>query len=52
MKRTSGLPFLVIGIAFLTIGAGGRRAFATIGLAFIAIGIVFMIRQRRAGRPR
>lgn len=46
MRRGNGLPFLIIGLAFLALGASGRRAFLAIGLAFLALGVVFMVRQR------
>jgi hypothetical protein len=46
MRKGTGLPFLIIGLAFLALGASGRRAFLAIGLAFLALGIVFMVRQR------
>jgi len=44
-RSRAALPFLVIGIAFLALGAGGRRPFVAIGLVFVVIGI---IRARRA----
>ena len=43
----AGAPFLVLGFAFVAIGASGQRAFVVIGMAFIVIGIV---RGSRAGR--
>lgn len=48
-RRGAGVPFLVIGLAFLILGASGRRAFLAIGLAFLVLGIVFLMRQPRAG---
>lgn len=45
-----GAPFLIIGLAFLVLGASGRRAFVAIGLAFLVIGIVFLARQRRGAQ--
>lgn len=42
-------PFMVIGIAFLTLGIIGQRAFLGIGLAFLVLGIIFLARQRRVG---
>jgi hypothetical protein len=44
--RGIGFPFLAIGVAFLVLGATGRRAFLAIGLAFLALAIVFIARQR------
>jgi hypothetical protein len=44
------MSFVIIGIAFLAIGASGRRSFVGIGAAFVAIGMVFLMRHRRAGR--
>lgn len=44
-----GAPFLVIGIAFITLGAIGQRAFLAIGLAFLVLGIILSARGRRAG---
>jgi hypothetical protein len=46
MHKGIAVPFLIIGLAFLALGASGRRAFIAIGLAFLVIGIVFMARQR------
>jgi hypothetical protein len=42
--RAAG-PFLAIGIAFLALGATGRRPFLALGLTFIIIAII------RARRP-
>ena len=49
MKKKSGVPFIVMGLAFLAIGASGQRAFFGIGAAFLAIGLVFVMREKRAG---
>lgn len=49
MTSKAGIPFLVIGIAFVAIGISTQRAFLAIGLAFVALGIVLLARQRRAG---
>lgn len=47
MKPKAGLPFLVIGIAFIALGISGQKAFIAIGIAFLAIGAVLIARQRR-----
>ena len=49
MKGKPGIPFLVMGVAFLAIGASGQRVFLGIGAAFLAIGVAFLLRQKRAG---
>jgi hypothetical protein len=49
MKPKPGLPFLVMGLAFVAIGASGQRAFLGIGTAFLAIGLVMLMREKRAG---
>jgi hypothetical protein len=46
-RQNVGIPFLTVGIAFVALGAAGRRAFLAIGLAFIALGLVMLIRHRR-----
>lgn len=50
-KRLQGLPFFVIGLAFLILGATSRsqRAFLGVGVAFLAIGASFAARARRSG---
>jgi hypothetical protein len=48
-RKSIGIPFLVIGIVFLILGATGRRAFVAIGIVFIVLGIVLSTRQRRTG---
>jgi hypothetical protein len=52
MKRTPGMAFLIIGVAFLALGASGRRAFLGIGVAFFAIGVAFLARERRGRGPK
>ncbi len=48
-KRTPALAaFLVIGIAFITIGMSGNSAFIPIGCAFIVIGVAGIARSRKA----
>ena len=42
----AAIPFLAIGIAFLVLGAAGRKAFIAIGCAFIVIAILRMARHR------
>jgi hypothetical protein len=49
VPRPASISFIVIGIAFLAIGAAGQRNFQAIGVAFLAIGIALLVRQRRAG---
>ena len=48
MKPKVGLPFLVIGIACITLGISGQKAFIAIGIVFMAIGAAMIARQRRA----
>ena len=48
MKPKAGIPFLVIGIAFITLGISGQKAFIGIGIVFMAIGAAMLARQRRA----
>jgi len=45
-RKTLGIPFLVVGIVFLTLGATGRRAFVAVGIVFIVLGIALLARQR------
>lgn len=47
--KSIGAPFLVIGIAFITLGAIGQRAFLAIGLAFLVLGIILLASRSRAG---
>ena len=49
MKGKPGIPFLILGVAFLAIGVSGQRGFWGIGAAFLAIGVAMLVRQRRAG---
>ncbi len=49
MKGNPGIPFLIMGVAFLVIGTFGQHAFVGIGAAFLAIGVAFLVRQKRAG---
>lgn len=49
MKPGPGVPFLVIGIAFIALGISGQRAFIAIGVAFLALGAALLFRQRRVG---
>lgn len=48
MKPKAGIPFLVIGIAFIALGISGQKAFIAIGIVFMAIGAALLLRQRRA----
>lgn len=45
--RKAPLPFLVIGIVFIAIGASGQRALLYVGLAFLAIAVAFLLQTRR-----
>ena len=47
MKPKAGIPFLVIGIAFIAIGISGQKAFIAIGIVFMALGAALLVRQRR-----
>jgi hypothetical protein len=49
MKRRPGIIFVILGAAFLALGASHQRAYLGIGAAFLALGIVFLVRQKRAG---
>lgn len=42
-----GYPFLVIGIAFVSIGIIGQRTFLYAGVVFVLIGIAGLMRNRR-----
>jgi hypothetical protein len=46
MKRIAriGYPFIAIGVAFIAIGASGRRAFLAIGAAFLVLGFITLKR--------
>jgi hypothetical protein len=55
MSEKKGRPpalaaFLVIGIAFITIGVSGNSAFIPIGCAFIVIGVAGIARSKKALR--
>ncbi len=39
-RQRAGLPFLALGIAFVALGAGGRRAFFALGVVFIVLGMI------------
>ncbi len=47
MKPGPGVPFLVIGIAFIALGITGQRVFLAIGVVFLALGAALMARQRK-----
>jgi len=47
VKRGPGVPFLIMGIAFISLGISGQRAFIAIGGAFLALGAALLFRQRR-----
>lgn len=42
----SGAPFLALGIAFVALGATGRRIFLTLGIVFLILGTVRIARSR------
>jgi hypothetical protein len=42
-----GLGLIVIGIAFVVLGASGRHAFVAIGLAFAVVGVAALARASR-----
>jgi len=46
-RRQLGAPFMVLGFAFIAIGASRQRGFVAIGIVFLVLGIVQMRRQRR-----
>lgn len=41
-----GAPFLVLGIAFVALGATGRRIFLTLGIVCLILGTVRIARPR------
>ena len=45
--RTNATPFLLLALAFIALGATGRRVFTFIGLAFFAAYTVLLLRSRR-----
>ena len=48
MKPKAGIPFLVIGLAFITLGISGQKAFIAIGIVFMVLGAALLTRLRRA----
>jgi len=46
MRRVgvAGYPFIALGIAFIAIGASGKKPFIAIGVVFIVIGFVLLRR--------
>jgi uncharacterized membrane protein YkgB len=44
--RAPGVVFLIIGIALIAVGIGGRSALLYAGLAFLVIGLVQMTRRK------
>jgi ABC-type Na+ efflux pump permease subunit len=45
--RNNPAPFLLPALAFVTLGATGRRVFTFVGLAFLAAYAVLALRARR-----
>jgi hypothetical protein len=44
-RKNISAPFLVLGLAFVAIGASGHRALIAIGLAFLAVALQRMVRR-------
>ena len=44
--RTPGIPFIVIGVVFLALGAARRPALLGVGAAFLAVGLGLLARSR------
>lgn len=51
-KPEPGVVFLVLGLAFITLGLAGQRVFLIVGLAFLTIGLAGAVRQGRDGAVR
>ena len=47
-SNSTGAVFVVLGLAFIAIGAARQRAFVAVGIAFLVIGAVRMARSRRS----
>ena len=45
--RKNPVPFLLLALLFIALGATGRRTFTFIGLAFFAAYTVILLRSRR-----
>jgi hypothetical protein len=45
--RKNPAPFLLLALAFIALGATGRRTFTFVGLAFLAAYAVIVLRARR-----
>ena len=45
--RNNPAPFLLLALAFIALGATGRRTFTFVGLAFFAAYTVILLRRRR-----
>ena len=45
--KQGAMVFLILGVAMLTIGASGQRAFFVIGVVFLALAAVTFARSRR-----
>ena len=44
--RNAAMVFLILAIAFITIGLSGRRTFLFIGVAFLVVALLRWRRQR------
>jgi hypothetical protein len=47
-KRSAGVAFLAIGIAFGALGMSGQRTFVGVGVAFLVLGIALLARRKAA----
>jgi hypothetical protein len=45
--RKNPVPFLMLALAFIALGATGRRVFTFVGLAFLVAYTVILLRGRR-----
>lgn len=46
VSKTSAMPWIGVGIAFLVIGISGRSSYLALGITFLAIGLAFARRRR------
>ncbi len=45
--RKFAYVFLIIGLAFIALGASGQRTFLYVGIAFLVVGALRLLRLRR-----